>query len=51
MEREGVVLEPPPDDPDPFALLRIMAMMLWRGRRLERTLLNLDVDDDGMAAI
>lgn len=47
MERE----EPPTvDDPDPIALFRIMAMMLWRGRRLERALLNLDLDDD-MAAI
>ena len=49
---EGPLVEPPPAvDPDPFAFLRIMAMMFCRGRRFERALLNLDLDDDGMAAV
>jgi len=41
---------PEVDDPDPFAFLRIMAIIFWRGRRLERALLNFDLEDD-MAAI
>jgi len=50
--REAPLLDlPTVDDPDPFAFLRIMAMIFWRGRRLERALLNLDFDDDDMAAL
>lgn len=36
------------DDPDPFALFKIMAIMFCLGRRLARALLNLD---EGMAAV
>ena len=38
----------PVEPPDPFALFKIMAMMFWRGRRLESTALNFDLDDEGM---
>ena len=52
LAREVPLLDlPAVDDPDPFAFLRIMAMIFWRGRRLDRALLNLDLDDDVMAAL